>query len=204
MDSIFRGNIMNKKEMEVVMNKAKRDRLRVTSRCLQLGASFKVLELDEMRQSTVPNVFIKGKHIVLDVIEVGVIWNPPSDATNVLLPTSPVFCVELAVDDGKDSDTFVIFDKEMTRLTKQEVVVLAFEEIPTGGEEELPSCLVELSWEGVRRAINNLLPLSEEEGGITTTSSNETVVAAKLGMGGETANPPGNKNVVNTHKHHRE
>lgn len=60
------------------------------------------------------------------------------------------FCVELAVDDGKDSDTFVIFDKEMTRLTKQEVVVLAFEEIPTGGEEELPSCLVELSWEGVR------------------------------------------------------
>ncbi|CDY71989.1 BnaCnng75440D [Brassica napus] len=92
------------------------------------------------------------------------------------------FCVELAVDDGKDSDTFVIFDKEMTRLTKQEVVVLAFEE----------------------RAINNLLPLSEEEGGITTTSSNETVVAAKLGMGGETANPPGNKNVVNTHKHHRE
>ncbi|KAF3542123.1 hypothetical protein F2Q69_00023753 [Brassica cretica] len=113
-----------------------------------------------------------------------------------------VFCVELAVDDGKDSDTFVIFDKEMTRLTKQEVVVLAFEEIPTGGEEELPSCLVELSWEG--RAINNLLPLSEEEGGITTTSSNETVVAAKLGMGGETANPPGNKNVVNTHKHHRE
>ncbi|CAF1919338.1 unnamed protein product [Brassica napus] len=35
MDSIFRGNIMNKKEMEVVMNKAKRDRLRVTSRCLQ-------------------------------------------------------------------------------------------------------------------------------------------------------------------------
>ncbi|KAF3542122.1 hypothetical protein F2Q69_00023752 [Brassica cretica] len=36
MDSIFRGNIMNKKEMEVVMNKAKRDRLRVTSRCLQV------------------------------------------------------------------------------------------------------------------------------------------------------------------------
>ncbi|WZZ35503.1 hypothetical protein YC2023_018904 [Brassica napus] len=38
MDSIFRGNIMNKEEMEVVMNKAKEI----------LGASFKVLELDEM------------------------------------------------------------------------------------------------------------------------------------------------------------
>ena len=33
------------------------------------------------------------------------------------------------MDDGKDSDTFVIFDKEMTTLTKQEVVVLAFEEL---------------------------------------------------------------------------
>lgn len=39
------------------------------------------------------------------------------------------FCVELAVDDGKDSTTIVVFDKEMTKLTQQEAGVLALEEI---------------------------------------------------------------------------
>ncbi|KAF8117601.1 hypothetical protein N665_0009s0119 [Sinapis alba] len=58
------------------------------------------------------------------------------------------FRVELAV----DSATFVVFDKEMTKLTKQEVVVLALEELradslqgSNGVEEELPSCLEELT-----------------------------------------------------------
>ncbi|XP_013590735.1 PREDICTED: uncharacterized protein LOC106299146 [Brassica oleracea var. oleracea] len=55
------------------------------------------------------------------------------------------FWVELAVDDGKDSAMFVVFDREMTKLTKQEAVVLALEEIPNGGDEELPSCLGELA-----------------------------------------------------------
>lgn len=41
------------------------------------------------------------------------------------------FCVELAFDDGKDSVTFVVFDKEMTKLTKQEAVVLTLEEVLT-------------------------------------------------------------------------
>ncbi|KAF8081120.1 hypothetical protein N665_0903s0002 [Sinapis alba] len=45
------------------------------------------------------------------------------------------FRVELAV----DSATFVVFDKEMTKLTKQEVVG------SNGVEEELPSCLEELT-----------------------------------------------------------
>lgn len=52
------------------------------------------------------------------------------------------FIVELAVDDEKDSATFVVFDKEITKLTKKKAVVLALEE---GGEEELPSCLEELA-----------------------------------------------------------
>lgn len=49
------------------------------------------------------------------------------------------------MDDGKDRAMFVVFDKEMTKLTKQEAVVLALEEIPNGGDEELPSCLGELA-----------------------------------------------------------
>ncbi|CAH8392934.1 unnamed protein product [Eruca vesicaria subsp. sativa] len=117
MGSMFSGNRLNKEEMEVVMNKAKEIVSeypvvvfsktycgycqRVKQLLTQLGATFKVLELDEMSkkpkslviepglywshakftsligdggeiqsaltewtgQSTVPNVFIKGKHI---------------------------------------------------------------------------------------------------------------------------------------------
>ncbi|CDY40309.1 BnaA10g27590D [Brassica napus] len=39
------------------------------------------------------------------------------------------FRVELAVDDGNDNATFVVFDKEMTKLTKQDAAVLALEEV---------------------------------------------------------------------------
>ncbi|CAH8382607.1 unnamed protein product [Eruca vesicaria subsp. sativa] len=91
MGSMFSGNRLNKEEMEVVMNKAKEIVSevvvfsktycgycqRVKQLLTQLGATFKVLELDEMSdgggiqsalsewtgQSIVPNVFIKGKHI---------------------------------------------------------------------------------------------------------------------------------------------
>nr|VDD28493.1 unnamed protein product [Brassica oleracea] len=93
MGSMFSGNRLSKEEMEVVMNKAKEIVSeypvvvfsktycgycqRVKQLLTQLGATFKVLELDEMSdggeiqsalsewtgQSTVPNVFIKGKHI---------------------------------------------------------------------------------------------------------------------------------------------
>uniref|UniRef100_A0A0D2ZUK4 Replication protein A 70 kDa DNA-binding subunit B/D first OB fold domain-containing protein n=1 Tax=Brassica oleracea var. oleracea TaxID=109376 RepID=A0A0D2ZUK4_BRAOL len=55
------------------------------------------------------------------------------------------FRVELAVDDGKDSATFVVFDKEMTKLTGKEAAVLALDEDPNGEGDELPRCLEELA-----------------------------------------------------------
>ncbi|KAL0877336.1 hypothetical protein Bca101_027041 [Brassica carinata] len=62
-----------------------------------------------------------------------------SDVTGVVR-----FRVELAVDDGKDSATFVVFDKEMTKLTKQDAASLALDVVHDGGEEQLPACLEEL------------------------------------------------------------
>ncbi|KAG2308563.1 hypothetical protein Bca52824_028311 [Brassica carinata] len=62
-----------------------------------------------------------------------------SDVTGVVR-----FRVELTVDDGKDSATFVVFDKEMSRLTKQEAAALALDVVHDGGEEQLPACLEEL------------------------------------------------------------
>ncbi|CAN6863969.1 unnamed protein product, partial [Brassica oleracea] len=55
------------------------------------------------------------------------------------------FLVELVVDDGKDSATFVVCDKEMTKLTGKEAVVLALDEDPNGEGDELPRCLEELA-----------------------------------------------------------
>ncbi|KAH0926797.1 LOW QUALITY PROTEIN: hypothetical protein HID58_019053, partial [Brassica napus] len=43
-----------------------------------------------------------------------------------------IFRVELAVDDGKDNTTFSVFDKEMSKLTKLEAAVLAFDAISVG------------------------------------------------------------------------
>ncbi|KAJ4883560.1 hypothetical protein Rs2_33653 [Raphanus sativus] len=62
-----------------------------------------------------------------------------SDVTGVVR-----FRVELAVDDGKDSATFVAFDKEMSKLTKQNAAALALDVVHDGGEEQLPACLEEL------------------------------------------------------------
>ncbi|KAF3541206.1 hypothetical protein F2Q69_00020151 [Brassica cretica] len=72
------------------------------------------------------------------------LWSPPpllgsrsiKKTVNSFLDEK--FHVELAVDDGKDNVTFVVFDKEMTNLTKYEDAALALEEIANGGEEELP------------------------------------------------------------------
>uniref|UniRef100_A0A0D2ZWM3 Replication factor A C-terminal domain-containing protein n=1 Tax=Brassica oleracea var. oleracea TaxID=109376 RepID=A0A0D2ZWM3_BRAOL len=52
--------------------------------------------------------------------------------------------VELSVDDGSDNATFVVFDRKMLKLTKQDAAVLALDEMNGGGGDELPHCLKEL------------------------------------------------------------
>ncbi|XP_018511518.1 uncharacterized protein LOC103849055 isoform X1 [Brassica rapa] len=46
--------------------------------------------------------------------------------------------VELVVDDGADNATFVVFDKEMVKLTKQDAAGLTLDEMNGGESEELP------------------------------------------------------------------
>ncbi|KAH0879164.1 hypothetical protein HID58_066558 [Brassica napus] len=137
------------------------------------------------------------------------------------------FWIELPMDDGKDRAMFVVFDKEMTKLTKQEAFVLALEEIPNSGDEELPSCLGELARKEfffqIRVTLFNFtipslydqlsLKISSLtirlwwvnlwEGGLSRASSSEAVVALKLGMGGDTATPPGIEEVEKTCKSRR-
>ncbi|KAL0705977.1 hypothetical protein Bca4012_072403 [Brassica carinata] len=125
---------------------------------------------------------------------------PPVDFPPVQQSGFPTFWIELPMDDGKDRAMFVVFDKEMTKLTKQEAVVLALEEIPNGGDEELPSCLGELARKEfffqIRVTLFNFTIPS-------LASSSEAVVAPKLGMGGDTATPPGIEEVEKTCKSRR-
>lgn len=39
------------------------------------------------------------------------------------------YCIELLVDDGNDNATFVLFDREMLRLTKQDAAGLTLDEV---------------------------------------------------------------------------
>ncbi|KAF2609307.1 hypothetical protein F2Q68_00044234 [Brassica cretica] len=122
------------------------------------------------------------------------------------------FWIELPMDDGKDRAMFVVFDKEMTKLTKQEAVVLALEEIPNGGDEELPSCLGELARKEfffqIRVTLFNFtIPSLYDQLSLKISSLTirlcEAVVAPKLGMGGDTATPPGIEEVEKTCKSRR-
>ncbi|KAL0897983.1 hypothetical protein Bca101_081944 [Brassica carinata] len=53
--------------------------------------------------------------------------------------------VELCVDDGVDNATFVVFDREMVKLTKQDAAGLTLTEMNGGGGEELPQCVRDLA-----------------------------------------------------------
>lgn len=50
----------------------------------------------------------------------------------------------MLVDDGNDNATFVLFDREVLRLTKQDAAGLTLDEMNGGHGNELPQCLQEL------------------------------------------------------------
>ncbi|KAH0939185.1 hypothetical protein HID58_006646, partial [Brassica napus] len=81
------------------------------------------------------------------------------------------FRVELAVDEGQDSATFVRAANDLLPLSEGE-----------DGLSTASSCEMVVAVKlGRVRAANDLLPLSEGEDGLSTASSCEMVVAAKLG-----------------------
>ncbi|KAL0723346.1 hypothetical protein Bca4012_037945 [Brassica carinata] len=51
----------------------------------------------------------------------------------------------MAVEDGKDSATFVVFDTDMSKLTKTESATVALDEFNGVGGPELPRCIEELA-----------------------------------------------------------
>ncbi|KAF2537967.1 hypothetical protein F2Q68_00022282 [Brassica cretica] len=145
-----------------------------------------------------------------------------SDVTGVVR-----FRVELVVDDGKDSATFVVFDKEMNKLTKQEADVLALDEVSNGGEEYLPSCLEELAGKEfmfqIRVTPFNFTPnhrtftvatISEDseahsensgvDTGLEASSSGPSVLGVKMSEERASGNHPGNADAQQKRKRGRE
>ncbi|XP_013624699.1 PREDICTED: uncharacterized protein LOC106330840 [Brassica oleracea var. oleracea] len=107
-----------------------------------------------------------------------------SDVTGVVR-----FCVELAVDDGKYSAAFVVFDKEMTKLTGKEADVLALDEDLNGEGDELPRCLEELAGKEFEHD-DNILPNREAEVTLAASSSGQSVLGNRTGVEYAEANPP--------------
>ncbi|CAN6882515.1 unnamed protein product [Brassica oleracea] len=105
------------------------------------------------------------------------------------------------MDDGKDRAMFVVFDKEMTKLTKQEAVVLALEEMRS--YQAALESLLGRSFFFKFVSHFSISPYLHWEGGLSRASSSEAVVAPKLGMGGDTATPPGIEEVEKTCKSRR-
>ncbi|KAF3555722.1 hypothetical protein F2Q69_00015454 [Brassica cretica] len=115
---------------------------------------------------------------------------------------------ELAVDDRKDCATFVVFNKELTKLIKQDAATLALEEMSGGGGQDLPRCLEDLAGKDyifqIRVTPCRFIPnqctftvsaISDDiffggEGGQPTTAASYTVDAAKRAMGVDEAHPP--------------
>ncbi|XP_048595664.1 uncharacterized protein LOC106362980 [Brassica napus] len=54
------------------------------------------------------------------------------------------YCVELLVDDGNNYATFVVFDKEMLKLTNQDAATLFLDQVNRGVNENLPQCIADL------------------------------------------------------------
>ncbi|CAN6931040.1 unnamed protein product [Brassica oleracea] len=151
-----------------------------------------------------------------------------SDVTGVVR-----FRVELAVDDGNDSATFVVFDKEMSKLTKQEASVLALDAVSNGGVEYLPSCREELTWKEfvfqirvtpfnftpnhrtftvstitedstIANQMKGIIPNGSGDVGLTASSSGPSVLGFKNGEECASAAPPENADTLKKRKRNHE
>ncbi|KAH0893156.1 hypothetical protein HID58_055585 [Brassica napus] len=110
--------------------------------------------------------------------------------------------------DSNDSATFVVFDREMTKLTKKDAPTLALEENSGVGRHELPRCLEKLDGKDyffqIRFTPYNFTPkplylnrlynhnqttVVDSEGGQATASASNTVVTAKIATGVKEPNP---------------
>ncbi|CAF2097391.1 unnamed protein product [Brassica napus] len=100
-----------------------------------------------------------------------------------------------AVDDGKESATFVVFDREMIKLIKKEAKSgSCVDTLVAVGGMELPKCPHELAGNGYLFSYvgnSNKAPVVDLKSGQPTVFASSTGDAAKIAVGNDGANQPG-------------
>ncbi|KAF3535169.1 hypothetical protein F2Q69_00024923 [Brassica cretica] len=100
-----------------------------------------------------------------------------------------------AVDDGKESATFVVFDWEMIKLIKKEAKSgSCVDTLVAVGGMELPKCLEELAGNGYLSSYSgnsNKAPVMDLKSGQPTAFASSAGDAAKIALGNDGANQPG-------------
>uniref|UniRef100_A0A0D3AXC8 Replication factor A C-terminal domain-containing protein n=1 Tax=Brassica oleracea var. oleracea TaxID=109376 RepID=A0A0D3AXC8_BRAOL len=100
-----------------------------------------------------------------------------------------------AVDDGKESATFVVFDREMIKLIKKEAKSgSCVDTLVAVGGMELPKCLEELAGNGYLSSYSgnsNKAPVMDLKSGQPTAFASSAGDAAKIALGNDGANQPG-------------
>ncbi|CAN6905531.1 unnamed protein product [Brassica oleracea] len=100
-----------------------------------------------------------------------------------------------AVDDGKESATFVVFDREMIKLIKKEAKSgSCVDTLVAVGGMELPKCLEELAGNGYLFSYvgnSNKAPVVDLKSGQPTAFASSAGDAAKIALGNDGANQPG-------------
>ncbi|KAH0847101.1 hypothetical protein HID58_091792 [Brassica napus] len=115
-----------------------------------------------------------------------------SGATDVFLLTHRH---RVSVDDGKESATFVVFDREMIKLIKKEAKSgSCVDTLVAVGGMELPKCPQELAGNGYLFSYvgnSNKAPVVDLKSGQPTVFASSTGDAAKIAVGNDGANQPG-------------
>ncbi|CAN6925875.1 unnamed protein product [Brassica oleracea] len=100
-----------------------------------------------------------------------------------------------AVDDGKESATFVVFEREMIKLIKKEAKSgSCVDTLVAVGGMELPKCLEELAINGYLFSYSgnsNKAPVVDLKSGQPTAFSSSAGDAAKIALGNDGANQSG-------------